>query len=231
MENSGLWFLQNIDATEIFCPNKMASSAGDKHVSKIYKKGEVIYFPQDHADKIYFIHSGRVKIVAHGGEDKEIIKAVLGKGEIFGELALIKDDVRKDKAVSMEETALCIVDKKDMSALMPERSSLQSFFLNLFGSRILEMETRLESLVFKDSRSRIIQFLVELAEKKGEPVGFETVVRKFLTHQEIANLTATSRQTVTTVLNDLRNKEIIKFDRRRLLIRSLEKLSGELQVA
>jgi CRP-like cAMP-binding protein len=85
----------------------------------------------------------------------------------------------------------------------------------------------LESLVFKDSRTRIVEFLVDLANRKGERVGFETVVRKFLTHQEIANLTATSRQTVTTVLNDLRSKELIKFDRRRLLIRDKERLQAE----
>ena len=67
-----------------------------------------------------------------------------------------------------------------------------------------------------------------MALRRGERVGYETVVRKFLTHQEIANLTATSRQTVTTVLNDLRNKGLIKFDRRRLLIRDKDKLSLEL---
>jgi CRP-like cAMP-binding protein len=69
--------------------------------------------------------------------------------------------------------------------------------------------------------------LLELAEKKGRKVGFETEVRKFITHQEIANLTATSRQTVTTLLNDLRERNILTFDRRRLLIRNLEALEKE----
>ena len=91
------------------------------------------------------------------------------------------------------------------------------------------MENRLESLVFKDSRSRIVEFLIELVEKRGDRVGYEYVVRKFITHQEIANLTATSRQTVTTVLNDLRTSNIITFDRRRLLVRDLDKLRGAAQ--
>ena len=88
------------------------------------------------------------------------------------------------------------------------------------------MEKRLESLVFKDSRTRIIEFLKGLADKKGQRVGYEMLVRKFLTHQEIANLTATSRQTVTTVLNELRNRKIITFNRRRLLIRDMEQLAA-----
>jgi len=103
--------------------------------------------------------------------------------------------------------------------------------MKIMGSRVLEMESRLESLVFKDSRTRIIEFLVNLANNKGQRVGYETLVRKFMTHQEIANLTATSRQTVTTVLNDLRTRNILTFDRRRLLIRDLELLTAEKETA
>lgn len=107
---------------------------------------------------------------------------------------------------------------------MRDHSGLNLFLMKIMGSRVLEMEQRLESLIFKDSRTRIIEFVHQLGEKKGQRVGFDTLVRKFLTHQEIANLTATSRQTVTTVLNELRNDNLLTFDRNRLLIRDMEKL-------
>lgn len=102
--------------------------------------------------------------------------------------------------------------------------------MKIMGSKKLEMERRLESLVFKDSRSRIIEFLLDLNEKNGQRVGYEWVVRKFLTHQEIANFTATSRQTVTTVLNELKNKNLIVFNRKRLLLRDLDKIRNEFSV-
>lgn len=225
--DSTYWYLQNVDVSGIFCPDKMTTQT-DKHAEKIFKKGDHIYVPQDHSDRIYFLVRGRVKIAVMGEADKEIIKAILSKGEVFGEMALISDEKRNEFAIAMEETEVCIIHKKDINSLFRERNALQSFFLKLFGSRVLETENRLESLVFKDSRSRIVEFLLDLSEKKGERVGFETVVRKFLTHQEIANITATSRQTVTTVLNDLRSRNIIKFDRRRLLIRDMDKLNAEL---
>ena len=72
-----------------------------------------------------------------------------------------------------------------------------------------------------------VEFLENLAKKKGQRIGYEMLVRKFLTHQEIANLTATSRQTVTTVLNELRTKNILTFNRQRLLIRDMELLRTE----
>jgi CRP-like cAMP-binding protein len=117
---------------------------------------------------------------------------------------------------------------EEMKSMMREYSPLSLFMMKIMGGRIVEMEQRLESLVFKDSRTRIIEFLKKLAEKKGQRVGYEMLVRKFMTHQEIANLTATSRQTVTTVLNELRSKNLLTFNRRRLLIRDMEKLAAEM---
>jgi CRP-like cAMP-binding protein len=71
--------------------------------------------------------------------------------------------------------------------------------------------------------------LVNLARTKGQRVGYEWLIRKPVTHQEIANLTATSRQTVTTTLNDLRFKKLLTFNRSRLLIRDLDKLTEEMR--
>lgn len=226
MSNQNIWYLENIDVTGILCPQKMSAANGD-HNSKVNKKGAHIYMQEDDADKIFFINEGRVKIGTYGEEGKEITKAILGPGEVFGELSLIGEERRRDFAVCMEDTSLCVVTTTEMKGLMKDHSNLTIFMMKIMGSRVLEMENRLESLVFKDSRTRIVDFLVNLAEKRGQRVGYETLVRKFMTHQEIANLTATSRQTVTTLLNDLRNRNLLTFDRRRLLIRDLEALKAE----
>jgi CRP/FNR family cyclic AMP-dependent transcriptional regulator len=226
MSNQSFWFLENIDVTGIFCPNKLGA-ATETHVQKVFKKGDYIYLQDDESDKIYFLMEGRVKIGHHDKSGKEITKAILGKGEVFGELALLNEDKRRDFAITMEDTIACVITREEMKGLMREHNGLSMFLMKIMGSRVLEMEKRLESLVFKDSRTRIIEFLKDLAQKKGQRVGYEVVVRKFITHQEIANLTATSRQTVTTVLNELRSKDLLTFNRRRLLIRDMAKLSEE----
>lgn len=229
MKDQSLWFLENIDVTGIFCPQKLGSSH-DQLYHREFKKGEYIYLPDEHSDRIYFLAEGRVKIGSYGDSGKEITKAILSQGEVFGELALIGEEKRRDFAYAMEKTTLCILTVEEMKALMRDHSALNLFLMRVLGSRVLEMESRLESLVFKDSRSRIVEFLLDLAKKKGQRVGYEHVVRKFMTHQEIANLTATSRQTVTTVLNELRAKNLLTFNRKRLLIRDMEKLAEEATV-
>lgn len=221
MQNQSIWYLENIDVTGIFCPTKQEVNS---HEKKIYKKGEYIYLPDEYADKIFFLTEGQIKIGSYSGDGKEITKALLGAGEVFGELSLIGQERRRDFAVATENTSVCLITVEKMQCLMQEHTGLELFMMKIMGSRLLKMEKRLESLVFKDSRARVIDFLKELARDKGRKVGFELEVRGFMTHQEIANLTATSRQTVTTVLNELKKKNIITFNRRRLLIRDMEKM-------
>ncbi len=227
MDAQSLWFLENIDVAGIFCPKKLGGGALDRHIQKKYKKGDFIYVPDEHSDKIYFLMEGRVKIGTYGEGGKEITKAVLSSGEVFGELALVGEAKRRDFAYVMETTTLCIISTGEMKSLMREYNGLQLFLMKIMGNRVLEMEQRLESLVFRDSRTRIIEYLLNLAKKKGQRVGYETLVRHFFTHQEIANLTATSRQTVTTVLNELRSQNLLTFNRKRLLIRDMNKLANE----
>lgn len=222
-DQKSIWYLENLDVSGIFCPKKVGT-AHEQQTHKVFKKGEYIYLPDEHADKVYFLTEGRVKIGNYGDSGKEITKTILNPGEVFGELSLIGQTERRDFAYAMEKTSCCILTAEELKMLMRDHSGLNLFLMKVIGSRMLEMEQRLESLVFKDSRTRIVEYLVELGEKRGQRVGYEVVVRKFITHQEIANITATSRQTVTTVLNELRNKNLLTFDRRRLLIRDLEAL-------
>ena len=91
--------------------------------------------------------------------------------------------------------------------------------------RLQKVEERLAKLVLKDARERIIEFLVDTAGKEGRRVGYETLVKHHLTQQDIANITGTSRQTVTSVFNDLRKSNLIYFNRNSILIRDLEKLA------
>lgn len=225
--NSNIWYLENIDARGIFCPTKL----DQRPVSHLtFRKNDFIFEQDDVADKMYFIVKGRIKIGTHNHDDRTITKVILGSGEIFGEKSLLGQSQRRDFAQALEDTEVCVMEKDEMSSLFREHTDIYIFVMQLLGNRALKMEQRLESLVFKDSRSRIIEFLIELIDKSGQRVGYEWVVRQFLTHQEIANMTATSRQTVTSVLNDLKTQNILTFDRKRLLVRDLEKLAKELSL-
>lgn len=221
---SNLWYFEESDLFDILCPRK-APGMEDKHAPGAYSKDDFIYFPDEPSKQIYMISNGRVKIGTYTNEKKEIVKAILTKGEIFGELALAGEMTRTDFAQAMDnDTRICSMTIDNLKDLMKGNQELSFKILRIVGWRLRKMETKIESLVFKDARTRIVDFLRETALEKGQKVGFEMMIKNHLTHKDIASLTGTSRQTVTTVMNDLREHNLINFDRRRILIRDMEKL-------
>jgi CRP-like cAMP-binding protein len=198
----------------------------EKFPKKQYRKGEIIYTPEDNAREIFFIHDGRVKTVIYSAEGKELIKKFFIKGDFFGEGALLKQNKRHNFAVANTKVHLSVIPVTELWDLMQKDPSVNMFFLSLFSRQLVELENRLESIVFQSSRTRILGYLVNLIEEKGDRVGFEWVIRRFMSHQDIANITATSRQTVNAVLNELRRDGVITFNRRRLLVRDLDRLKN-----
>lgn len=227
-DNRNIWYLEEVNLFEFFCPYNNAEDRYHKQPKRSYKKNEFIYFSDDRADQVYFIHEGAVKIAGYTEEGNEHIKAVLGKGEVFGELAVYGEEARKDYAQAAENTELCILPRDQVVSLMRDISNFQAFFNRLIGERVIYTQKRLESLLFKDARTRIAEYILEQADKTGKQKGEVIVLRNYLTHQEIASYTGTSRQTVTTLLNQFREEGYIDFNRKNITIKDLRGLKNSL---
>lgn len=185
----------------------------------IFRQGES-------AKSLFLLARGSVKIGSFNAEGKEMIKQILHPEMLFGEMSIFSDEPHKNFAMSFHEEVLYYkVNANSFRELLSHNSDLCVEMMTMIGKRLRNAERRLESLVFKDARARIIDFLVENANRRGKKVGFETLIRHNLTQQDIANFTCTSRQTVTSVLNDLRKANLIYFNRRSFLIRDLAKLT------
>jgi len=197
----------------------------ERHTFNYFKKDQFIYFPDEPAQYIYMVADGRVRIGRYLDDGKEIVTAILGMGVIFGELALAGEEKRTDFAQAMDDkTTVCPLSIDELKQLMYGNQELSFKMLKLVGLRLMKLERKLELLVFKDARTRIIEFIKDSATWKGKKVGYETLVPTKLTHKDIAALTGTSRQTVTTILNELKEKNLINFDRKKILVRDLANL-------
>ncbi len=220
---AALWYFESVNLYNTLCPHKVKKIPEQHFVH--FKKDAFIYLPLEPSKNIYLIVEGRVKIGHYQEDGKEVVTAILTKGEIFGELAIAGEDYRRDFAQAMDQpTVVCPVSVQDLKDLMKDDRELSFRVLKLMGLRLMKLERKLELLVFKDARTRVIEFLKDAASWKGKKVGYETMIQTKLTHKDIAALTGTSRQTVTTILNELKEANIITFDRRRILIRDLDKL-------
>jgi len=193
---------------------------------KIKPKYNFIYLPDEASETTYFLAKGVVKIGTHSDDGKEVIKSLIHPKAMFGELSLIGEKKRQDFAQALkEEVHVYALRVDDFKKLMRYNFNLCDRVMSLFGSRLLKAENKLESLIFKDARTRIIDFIKDSVNKRGMRIGFEMLLKHSLTHQDIANITNTSRQTVTLVLNELRKSDLIYFNRGKILIRDMAKLA------
>jgi len=223
MNPVAIWYFECVNLYKILCPHKV-KGLQSRHVFKKYKKGEFIYVSDDTPTHIYLIADGRIRIGRFLPDGQEVTRAILVRGELFGELALAGEEKRSEFAIVEEDATVCALTISDLQQLMYGDRELNFKILKLIGLRLMKVERKLESLVFKDARTRIVEFLKDAAAWKGQKAGYETIIYTRLTHKDIATLTGTSRQTVTTVLNDLQDRKVIDFDRRRILIYEMNAL-------
>ena len=224
-DKSKLWYLENfnlfagLDKENLMA---LAKIAVDREVAK----SEPIYFAHDPSNSIFMLKKGRVKLTRTSGDGKEMILALINPGEIFGELAIYGDDQRTDYAFTLEKSMICAISRDDFKSFLEKNPELNLKISKLIGFRLRKYTKHIEDLVFKDATQRVVSFLLNLAEEQGKKIGVETFVKPFLTHQDIAELTACSRQTVNAILTDLREKGIINFDRKKLIVSKEEELKN-----
>lgn len=120
--DQSLWYLENIDLSGILCPRKIQRGDLDTHEQKVFEKGSYIYLPDEYADRMFFITEGRVKIGTYSDQGKEVTKAIIRPGEVFGELSMIGENRRHDFAYAMEQTHTCVMTVGDLEDMMREHS-------------------------------------------------------------------------------------------------------------
>ena len=184
-----------------------------------------VYEAGESSDVLYLLAEGAIKIGATSHDGKEVIKALIHPLAMFGELGLVGEARRMEFAQAMkEEVVLFAVKVEEFRRLMRQNFELCNRVMLYLGNRLSLAEQKMESLIFKDARTRIVDFIKDSVSDRGQRVGYEMLLRHSLTHQDIANITCTSRQTVTLVLNELRKSDLIYFNRGKILVRDLARL-------
>ena len=224
-DKSKLWYLENFNLFTSLKQDSMMEL--NKMVSeKEINKNQPIYFPNEPSNSIFFLKKGRVKISRYSDDGKEMIMAFINPGEVFGEMAYLGEGERTDIAITVEPSYICAINKSDFTSFVDKNPAMNMKLTRIIGLKLKSYSERIEDLVFKDAKQRVISFLIKLSEENGKKVGEQIFVKPFLKHQDIADLTACARQTVNDVLTDLREKQIIDFDRKKLIINDADKLKS-----
>jgi CRP/FNR family transcriptional regulator, cyclic AMP receptor protein len=195
-------------------------------------KGEYIYFEAYNHNKIYFVKEGYIRIGHIDSEGNERVMEIIQKGEIFGQFTLERSNLHGEFAQAYkQDVSLCAFFIDDFEKLLKKRPDLALRYSKQVGAKLRTIENRLLNLLNKDVKTRLAHFFWQLVENKlGEtlPEGF--CIPNYLKHEDIANLIGSSRQTVTTMINELEAEGILSYNRQQICFLNVKNLQKRLSV-
>ncbi len=217
---NSIWILEDVNLFNLLCPHKFKQYKAC-HTFDAYKKSDYIYFEEDAANKVYLIEKGKVKIGYYNEDGTEVVKAILRKGELFGEKAILGEEKRDEFAQSLDnQTSICTVGVDTMHDLMRDNKTFSLRIYKFIGFKFKKLERRLQLLLFKDSKTRLMEFLQELCSDYGydcDKTG-DHIINHPYTQKDIASLIGISRPTLNILMNELKEADVIDFNRRQIRI-------------
>lgn len=212
--------------------NEELQDINSRVVNQKYQKKDFIYLPYDRSKKVYFIIHGNVEIGYLDESGRELSLDILGAGEVFGCFMgrnfSFRDESRfggsmiGEFARSLDSSVLAIINKDDFEIFLEKYHRFSFKMLKMMSQRINTLETKLQNLVFSDVKTRICKLLFSLYQKAGDKHSGQIKIP--LTHQDIANLVASSRETASLHLSELKKSGTISYERKRIRIISLTEL-------
>lgn len=217
---NSIWIFEDVNLFNLLCPHKFKKFKAC-HTFDAYKKSDYIYFEEDAANKVYLIEKGKVKIGYYNEDGTEVVKAILCKGELFGEKAILGEETRGEFAQSVDNsTSICPVGVTTMHELMRDNKTFSLRIYKFIGFKFKKLERRLQLLLFKDSKTRLMEFLEELCTDYGYDCNDtgDHIINHPYTQKDIASLIGISRPTLNILMNELKEEKVIDFNRKQIRI-------------
>ena len=223
--NKEIWYFEEVDLYEILCPYKYNDHL-KSHPLSCYNKQDFLFMEGDLVRDLYLVAEGRVKVGYYDNEGNEQVLAFLGRGEILGEKAIFGDNRHREFAQAVvDRTLICKLHVDKARELVRDYVPFSLTITKRFGERMQRLERRLQILLFKDARQRLVEFLKDLCRDIGTPYRTGTRIMLEITQSDIAALIGSSRKTVSLLFTDLEEAGLVKFyGRKEIYVPNVEAL-------
>lgn len=191
---------------------------------RTFRAGEVIFHRDDPGLVLYVIRAGRVKICLAGPDGQEIVLALFGAGDYFGELALLDGQPRSASAVAVEPTETLALQRSDFIRAVERYPRIAISVMHVLAQRLRQTDSMVEDLLFLDVHGRVAKKLLELAETHGVRSGEGIRIEMRLTQGELAAMVGASRESVNKVMGYFTDKGLVSTDRYRVTVLRLADL-------
>lgn len=186
-----------------------------------------VYVRSESTEYVYLLHSGLVRVCHLTGEGKRSILALVQPGELFGELNLFEpvDQPERERVETAEPSEVLLIPRRELRQLMFESTEVAIALSRFMGLRRYRVEQRLRNLLFLSHRERLVHLLLDLAEQFGRHSADGLQLSVNLSHQDLADFVGSTRETVTTILGQLKSDGLVNVGRRRIVLREPDVLA------
>lgn len=204
--------------------NETALALRSEMTEQEFDKGAVIFSEGDPGDRLYLLLSGRVTLGQRSQDGREALIAVLGEGEMFGELSLFDPGPRASTATAITPVKVASMSRARLRPWITQHPEVAEALLQALAERLRAANRALADLVFVDVPGRVAKVLVRLADRFGDREGDAYVVHHELTQEELARLVGASRETVNKALADFATRQWIRLESRGVVLLDIERL-------
>ena len=190
----------------------------DKMISRTYKKGQMILLEESQGETFFIIVSGAVKVTRLSDDGREVILAILGESDFFGEMSLLDGEGRSANIVANEDAEVLTLSRRDFLDCLETYPKIAIALLEELAIRLRKSDQHIESLSLSDSEHRIAITLIRFAQELGTIKQGDVKISNLPFQQDIANMAGTSRETVSRTLKLLEEKDLIKKEGKDLII-------------
>ncbi len=224
-EKRAMWYLRKIPLLEGVPAPRITELAAAVDIREIPRR-QVIYLPGDPGDRVFFINGGRVKCSKVTRDGKELTLAYRGAGQIFGELCVIDGAPRDEMAEAMKNAIITELPREVFAELLLSDARLAFNFACIVGERRRQIEAKLEHLVFRDVQAKLAALLLELGEEYGVDSEDGTQIGLKITHQEMANLIGSTRETISLTLAQFKKRGLLDLNGRTVVLKDHDGLGA-----
>jgi CRP/FNR family transcriptional regulator, cyclic AMP receptor protein len=195
-------------------------------VTRAYRKGQIIFLEEETGNYMYLVLAGKVKVSKSGTGGKETILAIHRTGDFFGEMSLLDGKTAPATVSAMEDSKIISLSGADFHKYLLHNEKVMLQIIHVLCARLRQV-WQTQSLSSSTADARIRMGIYQLAKRHGIRDAHGTIIDLKITHQELAEMVGTSRETVTRVLAHLREQGIIEINQRRMTLINPEALLHE----
>jgi CRP/FNR family transcriptional regulator, cyclic AMP receptor protein len=188
-------------------------------------RGDLLFHEGDPGDSLYVVLRGKIKLGRTSGDGRENLVAVLGPGEMFGELSLFDPGPRSAGATALVDSTLLGLSSDELTPWLASRPDVARALLRAIARRLRRTNDSMSDLVFSDVPGRVAKALLDLSARFGTPAEDGIHVAHDMTQEELAQLVGASRETVNKALADFAGRGWLRLEARAVVLTNVERLS------